>query len=516
MVLYTQEQLEKANNTDLEEYLLRRGEKLKRTGKESRFYYRDSGGEHDSVSVSGNRWYDHKNQTGGYPVKFLQEFFGLGFREAVRELLDGETPVNMQEQAGTCCTENQKESLYNEKKRNAPFILPEKAGNMKRLFAYLLKTRLLSREVVKAFVDAKLIYQEGKHNNIVFVGTDAEGKPRSASLKSSASGAKGFRMTVSGSAPDYGFCWRGGGENLFVFEAATDLMSFITLYPKDWERQNYIALDGLSPKPMLRLLQEQGNVSEIFLCLDNDPAGIETCDKFRNLLLEREYTEEQIWPLLPACKDWNECLKAEEGFSAQPAQPHPKKEAYQKTVRQLRNLNSNTEAAYCQWRNRQVEKAGQAFYLQRIAKEWEELQKARKSRSADSIRPMMAGTVRIADLAVCMLCGLEDAYTYRGILSGLEQGYKPYQDKQKSDGRFRDLKKGIDEAQQTQDRQSLSCCLKAVADMALRLMVYLQTDYALELERRNSFQMKEKPPPEMFQEKSSAIEQNSEEPSMVC
>lgn len=293
-------------------------------------------------------------------------------------------------------------------------------------------------------------------------------------------------------------------------------MSFITLYPKDWERQNYIALDGLSPKPMLRLLQEQGNVSEIFLCLDNDPAGIEACDKFRDLLLERGYTEEQIWPLLPACKDWNECLKAEEGFSAQPAQPHPKKEAYQKTVRQLRNLNSNTEAAYCQWRNRQVEKAGQAFYLQRIAKEWEELQKARKSRSADSIRPMMAGTVRIADLAVCMLCGLEDAYTYRGILSGLEQGYKPYQDKQKSDGRFRDLKKGIDEAQQTQDRQSLSCCLKAVADMALRLMVYLQTDYALELERRNSFQMKEKPPPEMFQEKSSAIEQNSEEPSMVC
>ena len=308
-------------------------------------------------------------------------------------------------------------------------------------------------------------------------------------------------MTVSGSDPDYGFCWRGGGENLFVFEAATDLMSFITLYPKDWERQNYIALDGLSPKPMLRLLQEQGNVSEIFLCLDNDPAGIEACDKFRDLLLERGYTEEQIWPLLPACKDWNESLKAE---------------AYQKTVRQLRNLNSNTEAAYCQWRNRQVEKAGQAFYLQRIAKEWEELQKARKSRSADSIRPMMAGTVRIADLAVCMLCGLEDAYTYRGILSGLEQGYKPYQDKQKSDGRFRDLKKGIDEAQQTQDRQSLSCCLKAVADMALRLMVYLQTDYALELERRNSFQMKEKPPPEMFQEKSSAIEQNSEEPSMVC
>ena len=55
MALYTQEQLEKANNIDLEEFLTRRGAKLRRTGKESRFYYRDSGGEHDSVSVSGNR-----------------------------------------------------------------------------------------------------------------------------------------------------------------------------------------------------------------------------------------------------------------------------------------------------------------------------------------------------------------------------------------------------------------------------------------------------------------------------
>ena len=515
MALYTQEQLEKANSVNLEEYLLHRGEKLKRTGKESRFYYRDSGGEHDSVSVSGNRWYDHKNQTGGYPVKFLQEFYGLGFREAVRELLDGETPVNMQEQAEISCAEKQRESLNNEKRETATFALPEKAGNMKRLFAYLLKTRRLSREVVKAFVDAGLVYQERRYNNIVFVGTDAGGNPRSASLKSSASGAKGFRMTVSGSDTDYGFCWRGGGERLFVFEAAVDLITFLTMYPKDWEKQSYIALDGLSPKPMLRFLQERDDISEIYLCLDNDPAGIETCDKFRDLLLERGSAEDQVWPLLPACKDWNESLKAEEGLAAQPAQPHPKKEAYQKIVGQLRNLNGNTEAAYCQWRDRQVEKTGQAFYLQRIAREWEELQKARKSCSADSIKPMMAGTIRIADLAVCMLCGLEDAYTYRGILSGLEQGYKPYQDKQKSDGRLGDLKKGIDEAQQTQDRQSLSCCLKAVADMALRLIVYLQTDYALELERRNSFQMKEKSPPEMFQEESSAIEENSGEPSLA-
>lgn len=508
MALYTQEQIEQANNINLEEYLLHRGEKLKRTGKESRFYYRDSGGEHDSVSVCGNRWYDHKNQTGGYPVKFLQEFYGLGFREAVRELLDGDTPVYMRERAGTSCTG---------KGEKAGFVLPEKADNMKRLFAYLLKTRFLSREVVKAFVDAGLLYQEGKYNNIVFVGTDAEGTPRSASLKSSFSGAKGFRQTVPGSDPHYGFCWRGGGERLFVFEAAVDLLSFLTLYPKDWQKQNYIALDGLSPKAMLRFLQEQGGISEIYPCLDNDPAGIEACDKLKDLLLEQGYMAEQVMPLSPAYKDWNECLKAKNGIAAQPAQSHPKKDAYKKTVRQLENLNRNTEAPYCKWRNRQFEKAGQVFYLQRIVKEWEEIQKAGKSGGMDNDKRMLAGAVRIADLAAYMLCELDSSRTYNGILTELEEGYKPYRDKLKLTGRLREMEKGIGDAQKAQDCQSLFCCLKSIADMALRLTVYLQTDYAIEMERRNSFQTQEKPPPEEMPVETPAMEQeqDSEKPSMA-
>ena len=513
MALYTQEQIEQANNINLEEYLLRRGEKLKRTGKESRFYYRDSGGEHDSISVSGNRWYDHKNQTGGSPVKFLQEIYGLGFREAVRELLDGDTPVYQ----GKNLSPGVSGSTEGMRQETPKLVLPEKAENMKQLYAYLLKTRLLSRNVVKAFIDAGLIYQESRYHNIVFIGTDAEGNPKSASLKSSASGTKGFRMTVSGSDPDYGFCWRGGGERLFVFEAAIDLMSFLTMYPKDWKEQNYIALDGLSPKAMLRFLQEQGGISEIYPCLDNDPAGIETCDKLKDLLLERGYTAEQVLPLSPAYKDWNECLKAKNGIAAQPAQSHPKKDAYKKTVRQLENLNRNTEAPYCKWRNRQFEKAGQAFYLQRIVKEWEEIQKVGKSGGMDNDKRMMAGAVRIADLAAHMLCGLENGCTYRRVLSRLGQAYKPYQDKLKIAGRLREMEKGIGDAQKAQDRQSLSCCLKSIVDMALRLSVYLQMDYALEMERRNSFQTQEKPPPEEMPEENPAIEQeqNSEEMGMT-
>ena len=509
MALYTQEQLEKANNIDLEDFLARRGAKLRRTGKESRFYYSDSGGEHDSVSISGNRWYDHKNQTGGYPIKFMQEFYGLGFRQAVRELLDGETAC---ENKAATMYENHK-PRENQASRPS-FALPEKAGNMKRLFAYLLKTRFLSRDVVKAFVDAHLLYQERKYNNIVFVGTDKDGNPKSASAKSAVSSAKGFRMTVTGSDCNYGFCWRGGGEWLLVFESAVDMMSYATLYPKGWMGQNYISLDGLSPKAMLQFLEENENVKEIYLCLDSDAAGIEACGKLKDLLLERGYTEEQVWQLSPAYKDWNEVLKAKNGAEAQPAQTHPKKDAYSRTTKLLKWLN-NEENAYCQWREKQVQKNGQGFYIQRMEKEWPELRKAQIS-GEDVSRRMTAGAARIADLSLCMLNGMENEKSYRGMLSELEYNYKPYQDKLRVDARMRELQKGIGEVRNAPDSQSLFLCLKTLADMAIRFAVYLQTDFAVELERRNSFQREQETVPETKQEEPAPVEQKPEEPRMVC
>ena len=92
MALYTQEQIDKANQTNLEEFLQQKGERLKKTGSESVLIYKDSTGEHDSISVRRNRWYDHKNMRGGYPLKFMQEFYGMNFRTAMKELLHGEEP----------------------------------------------------------------------------------------------------------------------------------------------------------------------------------------------------------------------------------------------------------------------------------------------------------------------------------------------------------------------------------------------------------------------------------------
>ena len=93
MALYTNEQIQRANDSSLEIYLRKRGEQLKPSGTEFILIYTDSTGTHDSITIRNNKWYDHKNGIGGYPIQFMKEFYGLNFRDALKELLYGEEPM---------------------------------------------------------------------------------------------------------------------------------------------------------------------------------------------------------------------------------------------------------------------------------------------------------------------------------------------------------------------------------------------------------------------------------------
>ena len=75
---YTEEQIIRANQTDLVSFLSAQGEQLGKSGKEYRWK------KHDSVTVSGNRWYRHSQGRGGYPVDFVMEFYNATFPEAVK------------------------------------------------------------------------------------------------------------------------------------------------------------------------------------------------------------------------------------------------------------------------------------------------------------------------------------------------------------------------------------------------------------------------------------------------
>lgn len=502
MALYTQEQIDKANQTNLEEFLQQKGERLRKTGSESVLIYKDSTGEHDSISIRRNRWYDHKNMRGGYPLKFMQEFYGMNFRTAMKELLHGEEPElgrkrNAEQEKPNVSEKNEvngNTAKCEDGTKKSEFKLPEKDSNMKRLFAYLLQTRFLSKDVVKSFVEQNILYQEKEHGNVVFVGTDKEGVPKSACKKSTAEQTKSFRMTVTGSDCRYGFCWRGESSKLYVFEAAIDLMSFVTLRNDEWKADSFLALDGLSSKPLLQFLEDQKNIYEIFLCLDYDVAGIEACDKLKDILIEKGYVTEKIKREYPLYKDWNEQLKAEHGKVPILLQSHPKKTAYHDAVRKLGIMNANTESPYMKWRKQEYEKSGFSFYLEQIKRDFKQAEKSAKKGEADT-KPLLASILRMADLSVCLMCemkrdeNLPELTMYQTTIQKLEKVYKPYLDKARMDRRIQEMKEEMEHLKTlaVQDQPSLFVWAKNMADMAMRAIIYVETEYPQELERKNSF-----------------------------
>lgn len=83
----TEEQRTTANSTDLYSFLTSHGEQLQRHGSGYKLVYTENGQKHDSITINGNQWYDHKNQIGGGAIKFVENYYGSSYPEAVEMLL---------------------------------------------------------------------------------------------------------------------------------------------------------------------------------------------------------------------------------------------------------------------------------------------------------------------------------------------------------------------------------------------------------------------------------------------
>ena len=178
------------------------------------------------------------------------------------------------------------------------------------------------------------------------MGTDENGVPRQASLRSTISFGNAFRITVSGSDTKYSFSYFGESGKLFVFEAPIDMLSFITLYQKDWQQYSYIAMNGVYESAVLEALKRHSNLDKVVLCTDNDVGGIDAAERLRDILRENGY--ENIFRITPRNKDFNEDLKEQNGLIPIPAAVHLRKELFSENVSQLKfapiNLSRITDS----------------------------------------------------------------------------------------------------------------------------------------------------------------------------
>ena len=297
MPRYTEEQIARANETDLVSFLRARGEKLKKSGKEYRWM------KHDSLTVNYNEWYRFSGSKGGHPIDFLMEFYNMSFSEAVKTLINelpGEDKQEVkkmeQEDAGIhegCPIPLEKVKLQ----------LPKAYENNDRVREYLIKERKISEKIIDQMLAEGKIYEDAVKHNVIFIGYDPKGTVRYAGIRGT---KEKYRGDAPGSEKAYGFSHTGTDDTLFVFEAPIDLLSFLSATGDGWETHHYISLGGVSEKALIQYLADHKKIRKIFLCLDNDTAGNAACEK----LAEKIPDDKMVMRLRPVKKDWNECLTA--------------------------------------------------------------------------------------------------------------------------------------------------------------------------------------------------------------
>ncbi len=316
---FTEEELAIAKSVDLTAVARSLGYTVKKIGRYHTIAEMDSIRIYDkSHWFRWSRQYD-KGNNGGSQIDFLKVFCGMEVKEAVFWLLDFAGYRRMEETVNKPVLKHQ---VSEDKKEEKIFKLPIPASNNRYLYDYLCRKRGIAKDVVDFFVEKGLIYESSHYHNVVFKGNDKDGVTRFASLRGVFDEpGRVFKCDVAGNDKRYGFnVVHEDSSDLIVFEAAIDLMSYMTLFA-DYE-SNMVALGMVSDAPLETFLKEHPQISLIRFCLDGDEPG----RKAAMALTEKYYGlgyEVEDCPPPEEYKDYNEWLKGafrEVGQKVEPKQ----------------------------------------------------------------------------------------------------------------------------------------------------------------------------------------------------
>ncbi len=260
--------------------------------------------EHDSMKIypASNSYYRFSTKQGGTPIDFLINECGYDQKDAIELLAD---------KGGYIETENRTPMIQRQQKvqeEAVPFIMPKKAENNKRVYAYL-SSRGLNGEIIHDFIKRGLLYESADKHNCVFVGRDEKGNVKAGYMRGTYTlGTKQYKGNVPGSDKQYGIFHEGqeGSTELFCFEAPIDLMSHIQLTKISAHR---LALCGLDDTSMRNVLEKHPEIGKIYFCLDADERGQEAAQTLGKKYARMGFKTFSV--VLPAKKDWNEYLQQE-------------------------------------------------------------------------------------------------------------------------------------------------------------------------------------------------------------
>lgn len=259
--------------------------------------------EHDSVRIDPEKncfWRNSRQGQGGAfgrggsVIDFVMEFTGADKKQALLAL---EQYAGEREPAG-------KERRRSRTERPAfpeKLQLPERAPDMKRVFAYLIKTRKIRAGIVQDLVHNKQLYQD-RNGNCVFVSY-RNGVPVFACRRGTSTETP-FYGDISGC--DYNYCFHisYGAHRLYITESVIDALSVMTLRDnyKDW---NYLALTGGGKWNAIQ--SHMAGMQEIWIGTDQDDMGLAAAKKIAAWVSTHAPDATIVFDL-PEKKDWNQIL----------------------------------------------------------------------------------------------------------------------------------------------------------------------------------------------------------------
>ena len=304
MPLLTDEQIADARSVSLLEYMRKHEPHILKQEAAGRYVHVN----HDSFVIDNGKgqWFWNSRTAGGNDtVDYLMKIEGMDFRSAVFSLTGGEyiPPSNK--------SSPQKPTNRPKSEDAKPFRLPKAGRSNTRVINYLQK-RGIDKNTIYRCINRGLLYESDK-GNCVFVGRDENNKPKYAAERSTQGDSK---KDVAGSDKQYSFCLPPDKHNTFlaVFESPIDALShkdLINAAGTEWEGYR-LSLGGVSSKALDKFLEQNPEISHIWLCLDKDTAGHEASKRIiSEILQDSRYADKKITVSVPPIgKDWGNSLEA--------------------------------------------------------------------------------------------------------------------------------------------------------------------------------------------------------------
>lgn len=261
--------------------------------------------EHDSLKISNGKWHWFSRHIGGKTaLDYLIKVKGISFVKAV-EIITGYAAVLPPVYTGI-------EKPIEPKKLELP-LYNEDICEVRRY----LKGRGISDTVINFCHENKMLYEDAKYHNCVFLGYDGN-TPKYGAVRSTNSD---FKRDLTGSDKRFSFFIPAESETqtVHLFESAIDLLSFASLeirIKRNWRRDDLLSLAGVYqtdkkqdiPLALRTYLERHTGTKAVYLHLDNDEVG-RMATKQITEALSSQYTVIDQPP--QSGKDFNDYLKNE-------------------------------------------------------------------------------------------------------------------------------------------------------------------------------------------------------------